>query len=59
VLRLDVKKGVRVSEGDTLLVLESMKMEHPVRSPLGGMVQAVHVASGETVAADALLVEIR
>jgi acetyl-CoA carboxylase biotin carboxyl carrier protein len=36
--------GASVAEGDELVILESMKMEIPVTSPVAGTVSAVHVA---------------
>jgi acetyl-CoA carboxylase biotin carboxyl carrier protein len=41
--------GDAVSEGDPVIVLESMKMEIPVESPRAGRVQAVRVEEGQTV----------
>lgn len=55
---------VQVSVGDTvevaqgLMVLESMKMLHPVPSPGAGAVTAVHVSVGDYVEAGARLVTI-
>lgn len=44
-----VKKGDRVFRGQNLVLLESMKMESGVASPVDGVVAAVHVAPGQTV----------
>lgn len=44
-----VQAGAAVSEGDTLVILESMKMEIPVAAPVGGTVSAVHVEEGGVV----------
>lgn len=41
--------GARVSEGDALLVVESMKMEIPVAAPVAGVVAEVRVAPGDVV----------
>ncbi|MGH7268534.1 MAG: biotin/lipoyl-binding carrier protein [Candidatus Rokuibacteriota bacterium] len=41
--------GSRVSAGDPILILESMKMEIPVEAPRAGVVQAIRVAEGQTV----------
>ena len=41
--------GDAVSEGDPVIVLESMKMEIPVESPRSGRVQAIRVEEGQTV----------
>jgi biotin carboxyl carrier protein len=49
VWKLEVSPGQRVAEGDTLLIVESMKMEIPVASPAAGLVQEVFVAEGEMV----------
>jgi acetyl-CoA carboxylase carboxyltransferase component/glycine cleavage system H lipoate-binding protein len=56
VVHVPVEVGATVEAGATLVVLESMKMEHPVRAESGGSVTALHVAIGETVeAGDALV----
>lgn len=44
-----VKTGDAVSAGDTLAILESMKMEIPVESPTAGTVLQVRVAEGAQV----------
>lgn len=49
VLRVLVEPGARVARGDTLLILEAMKMELPVRSPRDGVVRAIHFRPGELV----------
>ena len=44
VWQVHVEVGQAVSEGDTIAILESMKMEIPVESPISGTVAQVHVA---------------
>jgi acetyl-CoA carboxylase biotin carboxyl carrier protein len=44
VWQVHVEVGQQVNEGDTLAILESMKMEIPVESPASGRVSALHVA---------------
>ncbi|MDP9494934.1 MAG: ATP-grasp domain-containing protein [Actinomycetota bacterium] len=58
VIRVDVKVGDRVEEGQTLLVLEAMKMEHTLRAPWPGTVISVGALPGEQVEADAVLVVV-
>ena len=58
VIRVDVSVGSAVSEGDTLVVVEAMKMEMPLRAPRGGRVKAVFCRDGELVPAAAVLVEL-
>jgi propionyl-CoA carboxylase alpha chain len=54
---LDVRcaAGDRVENGQTLVVLEAMKMEHQVRAPAAGVVSDVRVAKGQHVENGALL----
>lgn len=47
--------GDAVSEEDTVIILESMKMEIPVGAPTSGTVLEVLVAEGETVAEGAVV----
>lgn len=49
VLTIAVTTGDRVQNGDTLIVLESMKMEIPVTAPRNGTVAAILVQEKETV----------
>jgi 3-methylcrotonyl-CoA carboxylase alpha subunit len=58
VLAVDVTPGQAVAEGDRLLVLEAMKMEHRLTARIAGAVQAVHVTVGDQVADGMCLVEI-
>jgi len=55
VIALHVKRGDRVRTGDTLLVIEAMKMEHPMRAAEDGTVTELRVALGEQVEAGTLL----
>lgn len=54
-----VSQGDSVEPDQPLMILESMKMEIPVLSEDGGVVQRLHVAEGESVAPGHLLVEIQ
>ncbi len=58
VLSVDVAVGDVVAAGDSVLLLESMKMEIPVISEGGGVVQAVKVSVGDVVQEGDLLVEL-
>jgi acetyl/propionyl-CoA carboxylase alpha subunit len=58
VLRLAVAEGDEVGERDVLLVLEAMKMEHPLWAPFAGRVTHVACREGQQVAAGELLLEL-
>jgi biotin carboxyl carrier protein len=49
VLEVDVAAGDQVAEGDTLLILEAMKMENVIKAPAAGVVAEVLVESGTAV----------
>jgi biotin carboxyl carrier protein len=58
VIAIQTAPGKTVAEGDTLIVLEAMKMELPIRAPRSGTVKAVHCAAGELVQPGVNLLEI-
>jgi len=49
VWKVVVAEGDTVADGDTLVILESMKMEIPVLAESGGTVSALHVSEGDVV----------
>ena len=49
VWKVVVAQGDSVADGDTLVILESMKMEIPVLAEGDGMVSAMHVTEGDVV----------
>ncbi|MFB9314283.1 biotin carboxylase N-terminal domain-containing protein [Nocardioides plantarum] len=55
VVRVAVEAGQSVVQGDTVLVLEAMKMQHTVSAPTAGTVTAVHVRPGSQVASGEVL----
>ena len=55
VFSIDKKVGDAVKRGDTILVLEVMKMETPVVAPEDGTVASIDVSAGQAVEAGALL----
>ena len=51
-------QGDHVDDGDTLVILESMKMEIPVLADAAGTVTTMHVAEGDVVQEGDLIAEI-
>ena len=49
VLRIEKNAGAKVNQGDTILVVESMKMENAIVAPVNGTVNAVFVKQGEHI----------
>ena len=58
VRKLEVAAGDEVGPGDTLLLLECMKMEIPVFAPRGGRVKAILVEEGAIIAEGQMLAVI-
>jgi 3-methylcrotonyl-CoA carboxylase alpha subunit len=58
VIAVRVRPGDSVKKGDTVVILEAMKMELPIRSPADATVSAVHCREGQLVQPDAVLVEL-
>jgi biotin carboxyl carrier protein len=56
VLQVAVKIGDRVSKGQTLLVLEAMKMENEIMAPAAGVVSELNITQGVSVNAGDILV---
>jgi len=59
VVALTVVEGQRVAIGDTLLVMEAMKMEHAICAPIAGIVEALPYAVGDPVEQGVALLRIR
>ncbi len=58
VVRVDVEEGDRVSAGQTVVIIEAMKMENDLKAASDGVVARVRVKAGEPVEKGAVLVEL-
>jgi pyruvate carboxylase len=58
IVTVAVKSGQTVKAGDPLVSIEAMKMESQIRAERDGTVRAVHVRSGDMIAAHDLLIEL-
>ena len=58
VLDILVSAGQNVSKGDDLMVLDAMKMQNRLKSPVEGTVKQINVQKGTRVAKGVLLIEI-
>ena len=57
-LEVVVSKGDQIGAGDTLVLLESMKMEIPVLAEVGGTITEVSVSVGDVIQAGDLIAVI-
>jgi len=55
---VSVSEGAEVAKGQTLAVLEAMKMQHQITAPVAGRVARQHVAPGAQLAAGDVMFEI-
>jgi biotin carboxyl carrier protein len=58
IVRIAVTEGQTVSKGETLMILESMKMENELKSPRDGTIHRILVAAGENVEQNKILVTV-
>lgn len=59
VIKVNVAEGSGVNAGDSLVIVEAMKMEHELRAACHGVVAKVHVTPGQQVDAFQTLVELK
>lgn len=59
IMTINVKVGDQVKRGDTLVVMEAMKMENNIMANKDGQVKAIHVTVGQTVVQDDKLVDLQ
>ncbi len=58
VVKILVKKGQCVKKGETLFILEAMKMQNLIKSPVEGIVEAINMDEGAKVPKGKILVEL-
>ena len=58
IFAINIKVGDTIKEGDSLLILEAMKMENDITAEKGGVVSAIHVTLGQQVLQNDLLIEL-
>jgi biotin carboxyl carrier protein len=58
VIKVLVQPGATVKKGDTIIILEAMKMELPIRAPADATVAAVHCRDGDLVQPETTLIDL-
>jgi biotin carboxyl carrier protein len=59
VVKVLVEEGAEIKKGDTLLILEAMKMENEIKAPCDGTIKAVHINEGDAIESGHLMMEIQ
>ena len=59
ILEIKVKENEKVKEGETLLILEAMKMANNITMPFNGTVAAINVRKGEIVSKNHVMIEVK
>ena len=59
VIDVMVKTGQKVKEGETIMILEAMKMHNKVLMPFDGEIVKIHVKKDETIPNNYLIMEIK
>ncbi|POB12452.1 hypothetical protein C0Z22_15480 [Halobacteriovorax sp. DA5] len=58
VVKINVEVGQTVAAGETLIILEAMKMENEIKSGIDGVVKAIHVKEGDALEENVLMLEV-
>ena len=56
-IKVDVSEGEEVQEGQTLCVVEAMKMENVLRADKKGVIKKINVEAGQSLAVDEVIIE--
>ncbi|MDR1755511.1 MAG: acetyl-CoA carboxylase biotin carboxyl carrier protein subunit [Culturomica sp.] len=58
IVNVNVKEGQKIRENDLLLVLQAMKMDNKITSPVDGKVKAIHVKKGDQIPKGTVMIEL-
>jgi biotin carboxyl carrier protein len=58
IVKINSKVGDHVEKGQTLIILEAMKMENEIKAGTSGVVKAIHVKPGDTLDSGILMMEL-
>lgn len=58
VVKILTEKGARVSKGETLLILEAMKMENEIKASIDSVVKSIEVSEGQNIETGQLMISL-
>ena len=58
IMKIEVKEGQAVQEGDVLLILQAMKMNNKLTAPFSGKIKRIDVKEGDKLPKGALMIEM-
>ena len=58
VVKINVSEGDKVQKGDPVIILEAMKMENEIKSPVDGVIKSICVSEGDTLEQGVLMIEM-
>ena len=58
IMQIDVKEGQEVQAGETLLILQAMKMNNKLTAPFAGKIKKINVNVGDKIPKNALMIEM-
>ncbi len=58
VSKILVKEGDKVEKGQTIGIVEAMKMENEIHAPISGVVKGIYAKVGENITPDEVLIRI-
>lgn len=58
IIEVLTEEGREIRAGEPLLILEAMKMQNEIQSPISGTVKKIHIKAGESVLKDDMMIEI-
>lgn len=57
IIKLQVKEGASIKEGENMLILEAMKMRNEINCPFDGIIKSINVKEGDRVPKGKLMIE--
>ena len=58
IIKISVRRGRKVEEGDDILVLEAMKMQNQIKAQVSGKVKKINVKKGQMVSKNHVMIEL-